>query len=1160
MATNYSLIVWGGVSGKTSTSYNTTTDVVTLSNHGLQTGLAVVAQATTSGLTSGTTYYARYISSSTFSLHTSAAGAAADTGKVDLTGSTQFTLKSKYYTDITDATRWGNATPASARIYASLSAWNTGRAAAAGTDVEVCEIGEAFTDVISAVVNINVPAGACRIETKVNGTRSGGFHSGVISQGSTYAGYVLFGTHTNNTLLNISSPNVTVDGFTVRIDAINNNYGGIALSGLSGVAKNMIAFGAGNYGSGLSIGITGVSSQIHNCVSANWSSGLYLPGYTDGMIVANNTFTNNNTGMNCITYQPVYVYAYNNISVGNTTNYQGTFSGFKVCTKNAGLVGEAWMTAGGSRITIATTDFANYGSYDLSPANSSSPQVDAGTEFYGIISSDVQDAERPNYNNGGSEAHDVGAYEFDHGYGNHPLVRSLDISGLVTGSQVVTYTTNTATELDRVASTAGSTYSYDAGQAGVTVDFTILKAGYKPIRITGFALTAESNTYTAQQDLDRAYAAPSGLTFGTTIGVGGCNFVAPVTSLAVTSVRVAAATTVQNWYSAMMDAFIANSTNTSLKNVPFPIAPFGEASFTLLNGVEFSDGATSIAYLSRDGLRYSSDAGVTATAIWSAILTLNTPSGFQVKYRQATAGTITNAANTGPMDQLVQVYGDASHGNFDYRGHMVLRCPKPGYSQPQPDIVGTYGNLYDGLFVAALEPVLQYATTNADLDAANLALDNTAKTYTITASHTMAELYQRAQWWANQDAQWDADIPLTTSDGSTFTQPSNWSMTGVAYLTGGTLAGGAATLAAGTQGIAYSGVTLTLGAEGTYTFTMAGSCTVKTNPTADNVHYIFGAGTFNGTLTVNNLNAHPIVVEVPAGTTTSTTGNTGGAITFQSPSIYQSVTVNGITTTSRVRIYDTDAAAELYNGIPGTTSYTWTDPTPAAAPRPILLRVSDVTGTTAKQFIDQSIGTCATSGSGKDISYLVSQSADPTYNANAVDGSAVTGITFVDSGSDDRVNCNIPGGTAYWKNIYAAFVYWNYTATGIANDFTYIAAPDTANYLLSGMKVKNTGSGPLTILGGYGRDATTGAVADIIDTTGGNIYPAPDHVVPYQTTGTYAITGDISTVLAAIPSASTNAAAVLSAAASAPIAADVKKMNGYTVNGDGTAGNLWRGA
>jgi len=48
-------------------------------------------------------------------------------------------------------------------------------------------------------------------------------------------------------------------------------------------------------------------------------------------------------------------------------------------------------------------------------------------------------------------------------------------------------------------------------------------------------------------------------------------------------------------------------------------------------------------------------------------------------------------------------------------------------------------------------------------------------------------------------------------------------------------------------------------------------------------------------------------------------------------------------------------------------------------------------------------------------------------------------------------------------------------------------------------------------------------------------------------------------VLAAIPSASTNASAVLSAAATTPIYADTRKMNGAAVLGDGTNGNKWRG-
>lgn len=44
------------------------------------------------------------------------------------------------------------------------------------------------------------------------------------------------------------------------------------------------------------------------------------------------------------------------------------------------------------------------------------------------------------------------------------------------------------------------------------------------------------------------------------------------------------------------------------------------------------------------------------------------------------------------------------------------------------------------------------------------------------------------------------------------------------------------------------------------------------------------------------------------------------------------------------------------------------------------------------------------------------------------------------------------------------------------------------------------------------------------------------------------------------PTAGDNAAAVLAAATATPIAANTKQMNDATVNGDGTAGNLWRGA
>ena len=46
---------------------------------------------------------------------------------------------------LSDLSRWGAS--GSERIYVGIVSWNAGRSGAGRTDVEVCEIGEAFTDI-----------------------------------------------------------------------------------------------------------------------------------------------------------------------------------------------------------------------------------------------------------------------------------------------------------------------------------------------------------------------------------------------------------------------------------------------------------------------------------------------------------------------------------------------------------------------------------------------------------------------------------------------------------------------------------------------------------------------------------------------------------------------------------------------------------------------------------------------------------------------------------------------------------------------------------------------------------------------------------------------------------------------------------------------------
>ena len=318
-----------------------------------------------------------------------------------------------------------------------------------------------------------------------------------------------------------------------------------------------------------------------------------------------------------------------------------------------------------------------------------------------------------------------------------------------------------------------------------------------------------------------------------------------------------------------------------------------------------------------------------------------------------------------------------------------------------------------------------------------------------------------------------------------------------------------------------------------------------------------GAGTYtlssigvigSYTLKIRNDSAtNAVTVEIPGGITYSSS-TAGGTLTVSTPSVYQEVTVNGLPTTARLQIYDVTSSTELYNGVPGATSYTWTDTNPASASRAIRIRIARVNGATdADLFLEKNIGTCGTNSTNNSVSYLHEAVADTVYESNAINGSTVTGITFTDS-TVDKVNIDVASNSVSWPQIYAAWAYYSFGSTGIATDIDYINAVDPANYILSNMLIKNTSSPsePLEVTGGYGRDAITGASIDLVDTTGGTLVFAPDHVVSYAV-GSGVTSQDKTDI----------ASAVLSAASSAPIAANIKKVADTTVTGSGTSGDPW---
>jgi hypothetical protein len=290
--------------------------------------------------------------------------------------------------------------------------------------------------------------------------------------------------------------------------------------------------------------------------------------------------------------------------------------------------------------------------------------------------------------------------------------RGIAFTGLQTGTSIQVFTSGTQTKLFGDNSTAGSTFAFDDATSGsITVDYTIQKAGYLPQRVTGLVLTGAVGgqlDVAVTQLVDRAYAASSGLTYGTTAVVTvGTN---PTTNPGTKTFTLSAASTGQNWYSFWIEQWIdlGNATGEALANVEFPLSANGPNSFTLNDGWTFSNGATSIAFLSRDGLRYLNTSDVLQKS-WAAILTSGVPSGARVRYQQSDAGTTVDAAvASGNMDELVQIYDT---GVFDYRGYLVLKVQEAGYDQAEADVVATYGNLEDQLYVVGLTPTANGVAT-----------------------------------------------------------------------------------------------------------------------------------------------------------------------------------------------------------------------------------------------------------------------------------------------------------------------------------------------------------------------------------------------------------------------------------------------------------------
>ncbi|MDB4726113.1 hypothetical protein OAF54_01660 [bacterium] len=255
------------------------------------------------------------------------------------------------------------------------------------------------------------------------------------------------------------------------------------------------------------------------------------------------------------------------------------------------------------------------------------------------------------------------------------------------------FTTTTQTILD---STTGASLVYT--HSSETVDVVAQKAGYLPQRQTGIALSGDQ-TVAFVMVSDPVYDSSHGLSYTTDASWSRTNNELTVPTFGPS---------VRGVYSLMIDSFIAE---TTLRNTAFNLQAVGSNALFLTEDAE-GDADSSIENMTAGGVRYVDTSGGT-TAEWSGIESIGTATGFQGEYQQQDGSGTTDARATGSFDELIKTYGDATHGNFDYRSHLTLKYQVNGYREVFVDVIDTYGisTLEPTLYLVAMEPVAISAST-----------------------------------------------------------------------------------------------------------------------------------------------------------------------------------------------------------------------------------------------------------------------------------------------------------------------------------------------------------------------------------------------------------------------------------------------------------------
>ena len=333
MSTVYSLICFGGLSGKTVTMTAANPCVVTLASNGLRTGFAIVFSTTGKlydGLVAGTTYYAYSsgVGVSTFNLYDTYANAIAggSTGRI-ITSGTQsgtHTVKSAYRNGLTTDQKARYGTPGNERIYngivQALSSLGTLLTTTPDPNgAYAIESSDAFDDFQSFNASFTLPCGSLILTTMINGVRGPAWHNW-----DYLSGYAIKNLANSQGAMLINAYYATVDGVVFYGGANNATIFGSASLACFITVKNNIVFGNPAATGQKGLAMPNPGDVYNNLVLLVGGNGIEIPQYGGLGVKHYNNLVTKCTGFgvqgNAGGNQGL---AYNNISVKNGTNWGG---------------------------------------------------------------------------------------------------------------------------------------------------------------------------------------------------------------------------------------------------------------------------------------------------------------------------------------------------------------------------------------------------------------------------------------------------------------------------------------------------------------------------------------------------------------------------------------------------------------------------------------------------------------------------------------------------------------------------------------------------------------------------------------------------------------------------------------------------------------------